>query len=143
MMVTLTQLPNNLIARIWPQVVPHLEKGRKHWEDFYGIEDFLMACIKGSMQLWVFIRDKKITAVAFTSLLTYPKATYLRYMYAGGSDLRVWRDYAYVIENWAKAKGAVGWEILGRDGWDRVAKRYLKYNGALLKGSYISGKFGD
>lgn len=143
MMVTVTQVPNHLIARIWPQVVPHMEKGRKHWEDFYGIEDFLTSCIKGDMQLWVCIIDKKVKAVLFTSLLKYPKATYLRYLYAGGSDLRVWRNYAYLVEDWAKAQGAVGWEILGREGWDRIIKKVLNKSGAPVRGSYSTAKFGD
>lgn len=143
MMVTITQVPNNLVAKIWPQVVPHLLKGAKYWEDFYGIEDFLKAAMKGDMQLWVYIKDKKLKAVCFTSLINYPKATYLRYMYAGGSDLRVWRSYAYVIENWAKSRGATGWEILGRDGWNRVGKTYLQKKGAVFFGSYSCGKFGE
>ena len=142
-MITVTQVPNSHIAKIWPQVVPFLLKGAKYWEDFYGVEDFLKASMSGDMQLWLHIRDKQIKAVLFTSLLVYPKGKYLRYLYAGGSDLRVWQSYAYLIENWAKAQGAVGWEILGRQGWNKVAKRRLQTKGAIFFGSYSCGKFGD
>lgn len=143
MMISVVQVPNNLVTKLWPQVVPHMEKGRKYWEDFYDIEDFLTASIKGDMQLWLFIRDKKVSAVVFTSLLVYPKGTYLRYLYAGGNGLRVFRSYAYVMENWAKSRGAIGWELLGRDGWQKQVDRVLSKKGPVFKGSYFCAKFGD
>lgn len=140
MMVSLVQVPNSYVAKLWPQVVPHLLKGRKYWEDFYGLEDFLTMCIRGDLQLWVYIRDKKIKSIGLTALITYPKATYLRYLYVGGEDLRVWREYAYVMENWAKANGATGWEVLGRPGWERIVKKHFAHS-SIFEGAYFQGKF--
>lgn len=142
MTVSLVQVPNKLIARIWPQAVPWLEKGREYWEDFYDLDDFLRLCIKGDLQLWVYIKDKKVKGVLISALIVYPKAVYLRYLYAGAEDLRVWQNYAYLVENWAKSHGATGWEVLGRN-WGPVVTKKFDSSQGLKKGHYFFGKFGD
>lgn len=141
MTVTISQVPNKLVERLWPQCVPILEKAREYWERYYDLKDIKERCIKGNMQLWVQVIDKKIVTVLVTELISYPKCIYLRYTLIAGKDLRVAKKYVYIIENWAKLHGAVGWEILGRAGWLRFASK--TFGEPEKQALWLSGKFGD
>jgi len=140
-MVTISQVPNKLVNKLWPQVLPFLEKSREYWESYYDPEDLKERCVKGNMQLWVQVLDKKLATVLMTELISYPKCIHLRYTLISGRDLRVAKKYVYIIENWAKLHGAVGWEILGRPEWAAFAKRV--FGKPEQSAIWLSGKFGD
>lgn len=122
MIVNISSVPPKYLPKIWPQVIPHLLKGEKYWERFYSLDDICAEILAQRMQLWVMIIDKKIKCILLTCIVSYPRGDYLRYVYIGGEGLRVAKDYAYIVENWARERGAIGFEVLGRDPWLRWMK---------------------
>lgn len=135
-------IPGILIDYLWPQVEPLLEKGRSYWEDFYELDDLRIACKNGSFQLWVQIRDLEVKTVLLTGLVEYPKGIFLRYSYLGGSHLREAMRCGYIIEDWAKSHGAIGFEIIGRPGWASFIERvHLGKKETITGAIWLCGKF--
>ena len=141
MTVTVCQVPNKTVEKLWRQVLPILLKAKRYWDRYYDADDIKERCIKGNMQLWVQVIDRKIVTVLITELISYPKCIYLRYTLIAGKNLRVAKKYAYIIENWAKMHGAVGYEILGRTGWLAFVER--NFGEPEVSAVWLCGKFGE
>lgn len=111
-----TIVANSLIEDVWYQVVPLLNKGKQYWSDYFTIDDIKLACIEGTMQLWVGVNGE-ISMCAITTIDVYPRAKWLRIVYIGGRGYRhVAHSHKQIVE-YAKKHGCVGTDIIARDKW--------------------------
>lgn len=119
------KIPNYVIEVVWRDVVPHFERGKEHWEDFYDLEDIFNLLVEGKQQLWCFYKGREVIGVVLTQLDVFPKCVSLRFMYLGGEGFEeqqlVWLE---MIEDWGMQNEAVLVDFLGRKGWGRFLKKY-------------------
>lgn len=134
-----TDVATSLIDDIWPKIVPHLEKGREYWEDYYELEDILDFLKAGRMQLWVGVSNKEIHIVMLTCINVFPKAKFLHLIYAGGSRLRDVMYYYNNVAKWARSHGIVGMQSLSRPGMVRL----LEKDGFVPKAVYLVKMFNE
>lgn len=124
----IVQVVPSYLEYIWPHVVPHLNKGRKYWEDLYDLEDIFNSAYSGTTQLWVYIKEERVDCVLITSVRFYPKSNWLNYEYLGGTNLRDALKHIYVIEKWAKEQGLTGVEVGGRLGLPQLLKSVKQFD---------------
>lgn len=119
----LANVPTLHVEDIWFKVLPHLLRGKEHWEHLYDVEDIHRDLILGRQQLWVMVEktEKRVLYAMLTQLDDFPKCRVLRILYLGGEDLhpRMIKEMAR-LERWALEHGATMVDFLGRKGWQKL-----------------------
>lgn len=82
------------------------------------LADVVQAIRDGRAQFW-----QQGDTVAVTEMLRYPRGLALRHWLAAG-NLRDGCALLPTIEDWARERGALRAEALGRRGWARLARRH-------------------
>jgi len=114
------------VMDVWLRVLPHLMKGREHWEPFYSCNQLRRNLVIGAQQLWIGIENEKdIVGCVITQIDDFPEKKILRIAYLGGYGLkRSHMKELKKIENWAKDKGCSGIDIMGRKEWGRLLAKF-------------------
>src|SRR5688572_24597133 len=120
--LTVTPIANAVISLIFPKIVPLLEKGQKQWQDYFDLDDIERLLVKGKLQLWLGIEEgtNTIKLVMLTSIEVYPKSKWVKLIYIGGEDLKNAFHYLKELEAWARKYECRGFEVIARDGIQRV-----------------------
>lgn len=133
-------VPEGYVNNIWPVIEEILNrpKNKKAWQDLYTTESLRVLCSQGHFQLWVGFRGNEVFLVAFTALIQYPKGIYLRQLLMCGEGLYRHKDWLKATEDWAKTKGAIGGEVIGRKPWIRILAKFgYKEKSVLLTKNFI------
>lgn len=116
-------VPTAYISTIWIRILPHLMKGKEHWEKFYTTDQIKNNLLTGQQQLWVMVEDGVPIGIVITQIDEYPTTKAARILFLGGTG---WKrrmiEHLKVIENWARERGATMMDILGREEWSLPLK---------------------
>lgn len=121
----LALVPQEHIADVWLKSLPHIMNGKRHWEDFFSIEEIKRNLREGRQQLWVMIEGSEIEGVVITQIDEFSQKKILRISYLGGKGFkRSHMETLANIEEWAVEKGCSTIDILGRDEWYLLLKKH-------------------
>lgn len=103
-------------AGIWPliELAVRRTRGRHDEQSVYA-----SICAR-DFQVWLAGNNAVPVQLALvTEIVYYPKATWCRIIFCGGSDVAQYTPFLEQLEDWAKRSGCVGVEVVGRLGWAR------------------------
>ena len=122
----MTTVPDNLSVMlwsgppanyIWDDVVPLLEQGKEHFEEYYTIEDLRILLCSGKLVLWTAADEGGIILVMLVELIDFPVQSLVRVIYIGGKDVKKVLPVIDMLHLWAKRHGAGSIEFHARVGW--------------------------
>ncbi len=125
--VELLAIPPDGVDRVWPIVVPFLQKAADTTEKL-TVDDTLLAMCRSSLtHLWVIVDVDEMETLAV--LLTDVQESYNghragRVIAAGGLEMTRWTHVIRQLEDWAIQNECDSFEIVGRKGWGRVFPEY-------------------
>lgn len=98
-------------------------------------QDLPPLVLSGRIQLWVANDKIGFFCAALTEVVQYPRAIVCRIFWLGGQKAEDCLFLAEALEVWAKKQDARFIEVLGRQGWERVADKigYKKRGSWLVK----------
>lgn len=99
-------------------IIAKLERAVERDGGMSSVASVVQSIREGRAQFW-----QEGETVAVTELLQYPEALAVKYMLTAG-NIREACALLPKIEAWARDKGAVRAESLGRRGWTRLARRF-------------------
>lgn len=100
------------------QLLAKLERAVAEDGGMTTLADVVQAIRDGRAQFW-----QQGDTVAVTEMLRYPRGLALRHWLAAG-NIRDGCAQLPIIEDWARERGALRAEALGRRGWARLARRH-------------------
>lgn len=119
------------IDDVWPVVTPWLEKCLKVAPLFWTMRLLRKRCEKGSYILWLVLINNVPSGVAISELDDFDGVLVCNIPWVGGVSMRLWRQFLQeILENWARAAGAMHFCGGGRRGWAREAD--MKEIGVIL-----------
>ncbi len=124
--VRLLGVKTELLECCLTEVVPMLKKALVYARNRHTVERVIEDLRKREMQLWIAIQNIKILGFAITKIDYTPATNYkVAYiMFIGGTKMHKWIHLTKYIIEWARQNGCDAVEGYGRDGWERVFKRY-------------------
>lgn len=128
--IKVTGILSKDIDNYWHLVREFIVQSLRKMSDGSKLDDIYHDLITNNKQLWIaYDRDEeKIIGCALTSIVVFPEFKKLLYYIVSGKNFELWRDYSFVIENWAKSNGCTKIEMCGRLGW----RKYLESLGFKL-----------
>jgi hypothetical protein len=123
-MLSVEGVPAAAIGRVWPRVVPWIERALAEGLGHLDSADLRAALDRREMQLWVARRDDAVVAALVTEIVVYPRRKVCRFVLMGGKDGErdAWLPWLPVLETWARAEGCDLVEIYGRPAWARLVR---------------------
>lgn len=119
----LAVVPSLNIPDVWMKALPHLLKGRTHWDKFYTLNQLRNNLNQGQQQLWILIEESDVLGVVLTQIDSFPERRILRINYLGGTGFkRKMISCMEAIEEWGREKDCDSVDILGRDEWFPLVK---------------------
>lgn len=120
----LVQVPSQHTDSVWMRILPHLLKGKEHWEQFYFADDIRNNLANGRQQLWIMLEgETNVIGCVLGQVDAFPTQTSLRIFFLGGTGFkRNMFDEIKKIENWARQKNVTLIDFLGRDEWYPLLK---------------------
>lgn len=112
------------LGAVWPRVEDLLRPAIDQSGGRYTIDTTRAAISRGEMQLWVAFNETEIFAAMTSTVSVYPAKTMLCVVHCGGRMMGLWLQTMNDVENWAKAQGCAGVEIIGRGGWAKALPAY-------------------
>lgn len=125
------------VDRVWDKCVPMINRAlaRQKNHDLFSVKRLVSS---GSAQLWVIVKDKKISSVIITEVIIYPLRKGLRFFLCGGKNAYDCKPALEIIEAWGKSIGCKHSEILGRKGWARLLGFDVTMH--LMEKEYVRGR---
>jgi len=122
------------VRTVWPLCRKHVAKATKRSGGRYSDVDVLIACMNGTMQLWVVRSGPEVHCVCITEVNKHPGGLELNIVLIGGRNGVHWRHYLNDIEEWGREQGcrwavATGRRGLTRllgDGWNETRREFGK-----------------
>jgi len=112
--------PLELLAQRWNELEPMLRRSTERTCCYEPI-DLLMLAGTGQVGIWLCMRGEEIDAVLVSQVTTYPRRRIFEMLFAGGSNLRAWRDAAVAaLDKHARELGCTHVACAGRPGWARA-----------------------
>lgn len=114
--------------------LPPLEELVKRWNEIGGMlekatsrtccyepVDLLMMAGTGQVGIWLCMQGEEILAALVSQVTVYPRRKILEMLFAGGGNMRAWRDAAVqALDKHAKQLGCTHVACAGRPGWARA-----------------------
>ena len=129
-------VPSHEVRRWQGTAEPFIRRAVNEGNGDYATADVFAECSQAKMQLWIVYdeeRDDLPVAAVVTSLPETIRQRRCVICYLGGSGIMDWVRFLSEIEAWAKEKGCVSVDILGRPGWERMLSDYRKTAVVLRK----------
>jgi len=121
-------IPREHVPKIWDKVSGFLDSSSDSVRQRYDIVDMFEACLTGHLVLWVVFdeeSDNEIMAAMTTNVIRYPRFTALGVTHMGGDGVTKFQDLVMdTLSKYARDSGFTSIEISGRDGWERICKKY-------------------
>lgn len=109
-----------VLAARWNEIEPMLRKSTER-TCCYEPVDLLIMAGTGQAGIWLCMRGEAIDAVLVSQVTTYPRRKILEMLFAGGGNMRAWRDAAVrALDKHARAHGCTHVACAGRPGWARA-----------------------
>lgn len=129
------------LPEIWPQVRQHIANAAEYSNGRITEKSVLDQVLKNIMQLWVIMEDNKIVISFVTQVIVYNTGVKNCDIYAlGGKNCKKYlNQFTEVISEWAKNIGCSSLEFVGRPGWEKILKNWVKLSVMLelpLGGQY-------
>jgi hypothetical protein len=123
-MLTVEGVPAATIERVWPRVLPWIERALAEGLGHLDSTDLRAALERRDMQLWIARREDAVVAALVTEIVAYPRRKVCRLVLMGGEDgeREAWLPWLPLLEAWARAEGCDLVEIYGRPGWARLVR---------------------
>jgi hypothetical protein len=114
------------LDRIWPMVVPLVQKAVDHSEGMTTLEEQYIALKAGQRQLWaVATNGSQIIAAAITTLQQFQTGLRVATIHLiGGDGLKDLLELRAEFESWAKTEGCNRVRFYARKGWARHLPDY-------------------
>lgn len=106
-------------ASEWTRCRPWIEAAVAYCGGTHDIDDVLADIAAGEAQFW-----PGRNAAVVTQIGVYPKFTGLHLWLCGGNLAELVEEMRPAIEAWGAAQGCVRFTTAGRQGWQRVMKKY-------------------
>ncbi len=116
----LTAVPKEYVARMWPEVVDHLQMAVDESHGKAIAVDILERLLSGDYGLWVWLSDNNVVASFVTQIIKYPQRKSLGIPFIGGDPHRMTEWFTpslAVFEDYAKKEGCDMIEGYGRRAW--------------------------
>ncbi len=113
-------VPTGQIRAVWPEVEGLL----RPVTDLPGcrctLQGTYLKLRTGQRQLFVVVQEGTIVAAGVTCVTSYDAGDWFTVIMCGGKGFNEWGvDAARTMEAFAKERGCVGVEIIGREGWTK------------------------
>jgi hypothetical protein len=121
-MKTMTFAPENIDTDTWPAIHAVLAPALAHADT--PAPELIDLLLANMAQLWVLRKGGDPIAAAVTELRPSPRGVVVHGMLLAGENMDDWIDDALAcVKRHARDVGAIGIEIIGRDGWERLLTR--------------------
>lgn len=133
-------VPSRWISHYWPQIAPLLDKpmSRMDMYRYYSLDDVKAKLESAQWQCWVVCSDvDKIDTAFVTYIEPYPTGRNVFTVFlAGGENMQDWVDMTWsLFKDFAAANGCEEIRWTGREGWQKVVKRYT---GDQVDSAYVT-----
>jgi len=113
-----------VIPAAWPLVAADIAAALERARGKLEAGDVFVACLTGEMQLWIW-RTPTARAVIVTQITNYKRKRVGQVVICVGENVQEWaRPALSRIEEWARANGCGGMELVARPGWRRIFPEY-------------------
>lgn len=123
-MMRATLIPEDHVVRMWPRVLPFMERAAEYTYGRYDANDILDSIVQYNHHLWVaFTASGEVKGAVVTVFKQYPKKKCLDLTFVGGDDGLEWKaPMLRMLQHWARDNECEGIESSGRLGWGRALK---------------------
>jgi hypothetical protein len=112
------------VHEVWNQVKGYIQRALDRGSNV-TLDEIREGLGTGKYQLWT-SQNGDIEAALITSIQT-DLTTFCLLLAAGGSNMKVWKHWMPILEEWAKEHGCTELRIYGRSGWARAAGFDIAY----------------
>ena len=134
----LALVPITEVPRVWLRVEDGMEECARQSFGRYDADAMYMLVLRGEWQLWVATDDDVFEPdlALVTTLVQYPTARALQIIACAGRRMFAHIDEVQsTLRRYARDQGCSIYEVLGRRGWGRLARRLGdSYESTLVEG---------
>lgn len=114
------------VAEWWPLVKELAAEAMTTMRGKYDADDLFSCACKNQVQFWVGIEDGSLDVKLFgvTQLNDFPSTRICQVICVTGKEKHLWENLMGEVEIWAKLNRCTDMELVARQGWRRVMKKY-------------------
>lgn len=118
-------MPTELLDLFWPNIEVMLDRLPHTWEGWTK-QSLYEAAAAGNIQVWICAKDGQVRFVVFTKIALYPAFRSLEAFWGAGIGMlpHAGPTLEAVLEEFAAAHHCAFFDIVGRQGWEKVVAEW-------------------